>query len=29
MLEGGYNHEALADSVLNHVDALLGLDGQA
>ena len=29
MLEGGYNHKALADSVLNHVDALLGLDGQA
>ena len=29
MLEGGYNHEALAVSVLNHVDALLGLDGQA
>ena len=24
MLEGGYNHEALADSVLNHIDALLG-----
>ena len=23
MLEGGYNHKALADSVLNHVDALL------
>ncbi len=29
MLEGGYNHEALADSVLNHVDTLLGLNGQA
>jgi len=23
MLEGGYNHKVLADSVLNHVDALL------
>jgi acetoin utilization deacetylase AcuC-like enzyme len=23
ILEGGYNHKALADSVLNHVDALL------
>ncbi|MBT7520914.1 MAG: histone deacetylase [Nitrospina sp.] len=23
MLEGGYNHKALADSVLNHVDTLL------
>jgi acetoin utilization deacetylase AcuC-like enzyme len=23
MLEGGYNHKALADSVLNHVDALI------
>ncbi len=29
MLEGGYNHEALADAVFNHVDALLGLNGQA
>jgi len=29
MLEGGYNHDALADSVLNHVDTLLELNGQA